>query len=81
VRDILTNPAIGERLLKGYDPTQDADVGEATRRLCYRRHVLVNGHPKVKADVIQRAVRWERTKTVILDGGPRPRELGTRSRR
>jgi hypothetical protein len=81
VRDVVSDPTIGARLLKGYEPARESDVCEAVRRLCDRRHILTGRHPNVKRDVIRDAVEFERVKLSILGGAPRPRELEAQRRR
>lgn len=75
VRDVLADPTYADRLtLKAYDPASDRDVCELARRLCDRRHVLTGKHPKVKWDVIGRALASERAKQAIARGAARGRD-------
>ena len=69
--DILTNPELGARLVKYFDPERDTDVRDAVRLLCDKRHI---DWGKPTYDVIYGAIDWVRTRAEILRGEERPRD-------
>lgn len=75
--DVLADPALGARLVKGYDPTRPSDVREAVRRLCEKRHI---DWGKPSYERIDGAVTWAEVKPRLLAGEARPRELAERRR-
>lgn len=76
--DVLSDPALGARLLKGYDPTIAGDVREAVRRLCDKRHIEWG---KPSYGPLNRAIAWAELRPKMLAGEARPRELADRQRR
>lgn len=77
VEAVLGTPALGARLVKGYEPDLDSNVIEAARRLCDKRHI---DWGKPHYDTLRGALDWVRTKQKILAGEPRPRDAARKAR-
>lgn len=79
--DVLGDPQVGARLrIEDYDPGKDDDVCWAMELLLQRRHILVRAHPKVKRDIVARALTAARIALQIANGGQRPREAADAAR-
>lgn len=69
--DVLADPALAGRLVKGYDPTAEMDVRDAVRGLCDRRHI---DWGKPSYDVIYRAIAWAQHLAAMRATEGQPRE-------